>query len=76
MMVSRPDKVSERADTDVNYLKKRSKSGKRDLPVSEYAAEVIEKLRSINGNKTYIINSAGNLPLPVNRFNEHLKKLL
>ena len=74
MMASRPNDKHERADTDVNYLKKRSSSGKRDLPVSNYAADVIERLRKINGEKKYIINSSGDLPVPTNLFNENLKK--
>ncbi len=74
MMACRPDETHNRADTDVNYLKKRSSSGKRDIPVSNYVADVIEKLRKINGEKKYIVNSSGDLPIPTNLFNEYLKK--
>ncbi|MBP5309197.1 MAG: site-specific integrase [Lachnospiraceae bacterium] len=38
-----------------------------------YAAEVIEKLRVINGDKKYILNSAGELPIEISHFNNHLK---
>ena len=44
------------------------------IPVVRYAAEVIEKLRAINGDKKYILNSAGELPIETSHFNSHLKK--
>ncbi|MBO4845389.1 MAG: tyrosine-type recombinase/integrase [Lachnospiraceae bacterium] len=43
------------------------------IPVVEYAAEVIERLRVINGDKKYILNSAGDLPIETSHFNDHLK---
>ncbi len=73
-VLTRPDENHNRTDTDVNYLKKRSSSGKRDIPVSNYAADVIEKLRRFNGNKKYILNSTGDKPIPTNLFNETLKR--
>jgi len=74
MMANRPGESGKRTDEDVPYLKKRSKSGKRTLPLSSYVVDIIEELRTINGDRKYILNSAGDKPIPVNRFNENLKK--
>lgn len=74
MMASRPSEECNRTDEDVPYLKKRSSSGQRTLPLSSYVVNIIEELRKINGEKKYILNSAGDKPIPTNRFNENLKK--
>lgn len=74
MMASRPGKDGNRTAEDVPYLKKRSTSGQRTLPLSDYVVNVIEELRKINGDRKYILNSAGEKPIPTNRFNENLKK--
>lgn len=43
------------------------------MPLSKYAVYVLEQLRKINGNKPYILNSAGKLPIEGSHFNEHLR---
>ena len=53
-------------------LKKNGKA--HTIPIVSFAAEVIEKLRKINGDKRYILNSAGSLPIETSHFNYHLKK--
>ena len=53
-------------------LKRNGKS--HTIPVVDFAAEVIEKLREINGDKKYILNSDGELPIETNHFNSHLKQ--
>ena len=58
----------------VDYMKKHSEAGKRTLPISDYAASVLEELRMINGDKEYILQSSGKNPISTNQFNEHLKK--
>ena len=61
--------------TDVDYMKSHSKAGKRAFPLSDYAVEVLEKLKELNPEGTYICtNKGGKHPIYTNKFNEHLKK--
>lgn len=53
-------------------LKKNGKVHK--IPIVEFASNVIEQLRAINGEKKYILNSNGELPIDTAHFNEHLKQ--
>lgn len=56
---------------DVDHLKSYQKA--QVIPLSDYAVFVLEELRKINGNKPYILNSAGKLPIESSHFNEHLR---
>lgn len=62
-----------RKDTDVNYMKAHSSAGKRYVDVSDFAAYILEEIHKINGNKVYILQSNGDMPISTNHFNEHLK---
>ncbi len=61
---------------DVPHTKTNTIDGNRLLNVSDEAANIIEELRKINGDKKYILNSTckGLMPISTNRFNKNLKK--
>ena len=73
-MVTKKTNKANRETVCVDYMKKHSEAGKRTLPVSDYAALVLEELRKINGDKEFILQSSGKNPISTNQFNEHLKK--
>lgn len=56
---------------DANHVK--SYQEYQIMPLSNYAIYILEQLRKINGNKPYILNSAGELPIDGSHFNEHLR---
>lgn len=57
-------------------MKSHTEAGKRYVSVSDYVAEVLEALREINGDKTYILNAGRDSVYPItsNHLNERLKK--
>ncbi len=55
-------------------MKKHSNAGKRTLQVSDYAALLLDELKTINGNKEFILQNASLKPISTNQFDEHLKK--
>ena len=61
-----------KTDIDKDHLK--SYQTAQIIPLSNYAVEVLEKLRNINGNKHYILNSKGQKPIGTAHFNEKLKE--
>ncbi|MCH5345082.1 MAG: site-specific integrase [Acetatifactor sp.] len=63
-------------DVDKPFTKGGKESGCRKVPVSDEAAQVLEELRVLNGNKKYILNGAGNAQFSVgtNKINDFLKK--
>lgn len=63
-----------RKATDVDYMKAHSAKGKRDIKLSSYAIDVLLKLQEINGDKKYVLNSKGDMPITTNNFDEHLRK--
>jgi len=63
-----------RKAVDVDYMKSHSKMGKRYEELSDYAVLVLEELKKINGNKKYILQSKGEMPISTNNYNEHLRK--
>lgn len=73
-MVTEKTEFANRTTVCKDYMKKHSESGKRTLPISDYAALVLEELEQINGDKEFILQSAGDLPISTNNFNEHLRK--
>lgn len=73
-IVDKKDKNVNRKATDVDYMKAHSPAGKRDIDLSDFALSVLERLRDINGDKKYVLNSKGKLPITTNKINEHLKK--
>ena len=62
-----------RKRVDVNYMKKHSEASKRIIDLSDFGFSLILKLKEINGNKKYVLNSNGELPITTNNFNEHLR---
>lgn len=50
-------KSTGKTEIDKNHLKAYRKP--QIIPLSDYAVEVLEELRKINGNKKYILNSKG-----------------
>lgn len=62
-----------RCATDVPFTKTNTLEGRRLLFVSDEAARILSELRKINGNKKYILNSSGKMPISTNRFNGSLK---
>lgn len=66
----------ERCDVDVPFTKGAKDSGKRRIPVSNEAAQVLEELRALNGNCKYILQGQGNaaFSMPENKINEHLRQ--
>ena len=73
-MITKKTQNANRETVCVNYMKKHSDAGKRTLQISNYAASVLDELRKINGDKEFILQSAGLKPTSTNQFNEHLKK--
>lgn len=73
-MVTKKTEKANRETVCVEYMKKHSNAGKRTLQVSDYAALVLDELKGINGDKEFILQSAGLKPISTNQFNEHLKK--
>ena len=74
-MVTKKQGNINRKTTDVNYMKRHSRSGIRDIEISKFAAWVFEQLYKINGNKKYILQSRGQYPITTNNFNTRLKKV-
>ena len=75
-MTDEPANGRNRVATEQDYMKGRTSQGKRHIYISDYAADVLEELRKINGDKVYILN-AGNgsdKPIGTNNFNERLRK--
>ncbi len=72
MITKQTDKAN-RETVRVDYTKCHSESGKRTIQVSDYAAFLLEKLKALNGDKDYILQSKGQLPISKNQFNDHLK---
>lgn len=72
-IVSKPGEGKSRISVDVDHMKSRSRAGKRDYPLSDYAIEVLKELQAINGDKKYVLNSSGENPIETNKINEHLK---
>lgn len=73
MVTKKTDKAN-REFVRVDYMKHRSESGKRVLGLSNYAVKVLKELEKINGDKTFVLQSSGNMPISENNFNAHLKK--
>lgn len=65
-----------RCDVDVPFTKGAKDSGRRKIPVSGEAAQVLEELRALNGDCKYILQGQGNaaFSLPENKINEHLRE--
>ncbi len=74
-IIDEPDHGKNRVSTEKEHMKGRSRFGKRKFRISQYAADVLEELREINGDKTYILQSSGKNPIHTNKFNEHLKQI-
>ena len=72
-IVCKADGETHRKAVDVNYMKRHSDSGKRTLDISDFAAQILDKLFEINGEKEYILQSKGKMPISTNNFNEHLR---
>lgn len=60
-----------KTDIDKDHLKCYRKA--QIIPLSSYAVEILEQLNKINGDKKYILNSKGAMPIGTAHFNEHLK---
>lgn len=45
----------------------------REIPMTDKAISILKELYLINGQKKYVFNSKGNLPISTNRVNEHIK---
>ena len=45
----------------------------REIPLTDKAKNILKELYLINGQKKYVFNSKGNLPISTNRVNEHIK---
>lgn len=61
-----------KTDMDKEHLKCYQKP--QIIPLSMYAVEILSQLKKINGNKKYILNSNGTMPIGTSHFNKHLKK--
>ncbi len=72
-MVTKRDDTANRRVVDVDYMKAHSDKGKRTSKLSDYAIYIIGELKKINGDKKYILQSKGNMPISTNNFNDHLK---
>lgn len=72
-IVYKPGNGKKRTCSDVDHMKSRSRAGKREFPLSDYAIEVLKALKEINGNRKYVLNSNGKNPIETNKFNEHLR---
>lgn len=58
----------------VAHTKGNAGKGRRILNLSSPARCILEEMRAVNGDKEYIFQSGGNLPISENKFNERLKK--
>ena len=58
----------------VDYRNSHSSAGKRKFPLSEYALQVIQNLKTLNPNSEYICSSSKGTPITTNRFNEKLRE--
>ena len=59
-ITSEPKGKVHRCQIEKAHMKGRNNTfGKRVIPLSDYAVDVLEQLRSINGDKTYILNARG-----------------
>ncbi len=72
-IVYKPGNGKKRTCVDVDHMKSRSRAGKREFPLSDYAVEVLKALKEINGDRKYVLNSRGKNPIETNKFNEHLR---
>lgn len=45
----------------------------REIPLTDKALGILKELYLLNGQKKYVFNSKGNLPISTNRVNEHIK---
>ncbi len=72
MVCKKKGKIN-RHTVSVDYMKAHSEWGKREIELSDYAAYIIKELLKINGNKTYLLQSKGNMPISTNNYNEHLR---
>jgi len=63
-----------RVAVDVSHTKTNTAEGRRLLFVSDEAKKVLRRLRELNGDKEYILNSSGKMPITTNHFNEHLRQ--
>lgn len=66
----------ERCDVDVPYTKGMKTSGRRKIPVSNEASQVLEELKTLNEDCKYTLQGQGNaaFSMPENKINEHLRK--
>ena len=74
MIVDKKTEDVNRKATDVDYMKAHSPAGKRDIKLSTFAINILILIKDINGNKKYVFNSKGKMPITIDNFNEHLKK--
>ena len=63
-----------RVATDVDYMKGRCITGKREFPLTPYAVKVLDELHALHPNSEYICCSDGSLPVTTNNFNEYLRR--
>ncbi len=75
MMSNTRNNKRKRIDIDVPRTKSNRADGERYLYVNDEAADIIEKLRMINGKKKYILQAGcgSKKPITTTKFNEHLK---
>ncbi len=73
-LVCKRDGEKHRKAVDVGYMKRHSDSGIRSVEVSDFAEYLLEELYRINGDKEYILQSRGKMPISTNNFNDHLQK--
>ena len=73
-IVCKADGETHRKAVDVDYMKRHSDSGKRSLDISDFAAHILDELFRINGDKEYILQSKGKMPISTNNFNDHLRE--
>ena len=73
-IVCKADGETHRKAVDVNYMKRHSDSGKRSVDISDFAAHILDELFKINGDKDYILQSKGEMPISTNNFNDHLRE--
>lgn len=61
---------------DVPYTKGNKKTGIRMLPISDEAIKILEELKTINGDKPYVLQATNGAKLPIatDKFNKHLKR--
>ena len=75
-ITSEPKGKVHRCQIEKAHMKGRNNTfGKRVIPLSDYAVGVLEQLRTLNGDKKYILNARhSNNPITEHRFNFNLKK--